>query len=178
MASYFISEYNNFSTAAPTISLTIPREANKLKLTKGSPTTMVRYSSLEAAKADGKTIFQPAKVPDGFKLKAVDVMSLYGTDIVLLRYNDGLNNAVVTYRTKNNAFLTLMAGAFALSLVDKISALSYHAPNNYAVVEKGDTYVYAYGDLWVDALKQVADSVPIPVSKTKQGAIAPQLAAR
>lgn len=178
MASYFISEYSNFSTAAPTIALTIPREANKLKLTKGSPTTMVRYASIEAAKADGKTLFQPAKVPDGFKLKAVDVMSLYGTDIVLLRYNDGLNNLVVTYRTKNNAFLTLMAGAFALSLVDKISALSYHAPNNYAVVEKGDTYVYAYGDLWVDALKQVADSVPIPVAKTKQGAIAPQLAAR
>jgi outer membrane lipoprotein-sorting protein len=178
MASYFISEYNNFSTAAPTISLTIPREANKLKLAKGSPTNMVRYPSLEAAKADGKTIYAPTFVPDGFKLRAVDVMSLYGTDIVLVRYNDGLNNLTVTYRTKNNAFLTLMAGAFALSLVDKISALSYHAPNNYAFAEKGDTYVYAYGDLWVDALKQVANSVPIPVAKTKQGAIAPQLAAR
>lgn len=178
MASYFISEYKNFSTAAPSIALTIPREANKLKLTKGSPTTMTRYASLDAAKADGKTIYAPTTVPDGFKLKAIDVMSLYGTDIVIIRYNDGLNNMAVTYRTKSNAFLTLMAGAFALSLVDKISALSYHAPNNYAFAEKGDTYVYAYGDLWVDALKQVANSVPIPVAKTKQGAIAPQLAAR
>jgi hypothetical protein len=46
------------------------------------------------------------------------------------------------------------------------------------VIEKGDTYVYAYGDLWVDALKQVADSVPIPVTKTQQGAAPASLALR
>lgn len=165
MASYFISEYTNFSKSqTPQIGLTIPRDANKLKLAKGSPTNMERFASVEAAKAAGKTVYAPTRVPEGFSLKAVDVMSLYGTDIVLLRYNDGLNNMVVTYRTKNNAFLTLMAGAFALSLVDKISALSYHAPNNYAVIEKGDTYVYAYGDLWVEALKQIAQSVPVPAA--------------
>lgn len=180
MASYFMSEYTNFSRSqAPQVKLTIPKEANKLKLAKGAPTNMTRYANLAAAKADGKTIYAPARVPQGFSLKAVDVMSLYGTDIVLLRYNDGLNNMTVTYRTKNNAFLTLMAGAFALSLVDKISALSYHAPNNYAVIEKGDTYVYAYGDMWVDALKQIADSVPVPVAgKPQQGAIAPAVAVR
>lgn len=180
MASYFQSEYRNFSrTQTPEVKLTIPKEANKLKLTKGAPTNMTRYATVAAAKADGKIVYAPGRVPAGFSLKAVDVMSLYGTDIVLLRYNDGLNNMTVTYRTKNNAFLTLMAGAFALSLVDKISALSYHAPNNYAVIEKGDTYVYAYGDMWVDALKQIAESVPVPAaSKPQQGALAPAVAAR
>src|SRR5690606_18182266 len=93
MAAYFQSEYNDFRlNQPPTVALTIPKEANKLKLAKGSPTNMTRYATIEAAKADGKAIYAPARVPTGFSLKAVDVMSLYGTDIVLLRYNDGLNN--------------------------------------------------------------------------------------
>jgi hypothetical protein len=85
--------------------------------------------------------------------------------LVFLRYDNGLARVVVTYRTKPNFFLTLLAGAFALALVDKISALSYHAPNNYAVIEKGDYLVYAYGDLYVENLKAIANSVPVPTSK-------------
>lgn len=181
-AAFFISQYNTFSTAQkPAIKLTIPREVSKLKLAKGSPTNMVRYPSLEAARAAGKPVWGPAVVPDGFKLQAVDVMSLYGTDIVIIRYHDGANNMAVTYRTKENSFLTLMAGAFALSLVEKISALSYHAPNNYAVIEKNGFYVYAYGDLWVENLKNVANSVPVPTAPAapKQGAAGmPQFAIR
>lgn len=162
-AAYFVSKYEQLSLSArPTLGITLPKQVNKLKLQTGTPTEMRRFASVEAARAAGKKIYTPSEVPQGFTLRAVDVMSLYGTDIVLLRYNDGLSNMVVTYRTKPNAFLTLMAGAFALSLVEKISALSYHAPNNYAVIEKGDYLVYAYGDLWVDTLKAICGTVPVP----------------
>ncbi len=162
-AAYFVSKYEQLSLSArPSLALTLPKQVNKLKLQTGTPTEMRSFPSIDAARAAGKKIFAPSEVPQGFSLRSVDVMSLYGTDIVLLRYNDGLSNMVVTYRTKPNAFLTLMAGAFALSLVEKISALSYHAPNNYAVIEKGDYLVYAYGDLWVDTLKSICNTVPVP----------------
>lgn len=171
MAAYFQSQFNSFSTSQkPELRLVIPKEASKLKMAKGSPTNMSRYPSIEAARADGKDVYAPGVMPEGFQLTAVDVMSLYGTDIVIIRYHDGLNHMAVTYRTKENSFITLMAGAFALSLVDKISQLTYHAPNNYAVIEKGGNYVYAYGDLYVDLLKQVAESVPVPTSQPQQGA--------
>ena len=164
-AAYFVSKYEQLSMASkPNLAFTLPKQVNKLKLQGGTPTEMRRFATVDAARAAGKKIFLPTDVPAGFTLKAVDVMSLYGTDIVLLRYNDGLSNMVVTYRTKPNAFLTLMAGAFALSLVEKISALSYHAPNNYAVIEKGEYLVYAYGDLWVDTLKGICNTVPVPTA--------------
>ncbi|HEY9721132.1 MAG TPA: hypothetical protein V6D47_03915, partial [Oscillatoriaceae cyanobacterium] len=168
MPAYFQSAYDSFSTSqTPKIQLTVPRDVSRLKLEEGTPTSLVRYPSVQAARAAGKAIYAPTNVPQGFVLKAVDVMSLYGTDIVLLRYTDGLNYMTITYRTKPNAFLTLMAGAFALSLVDKISQLSYHAPNNYAVVDRGDYLVYAYGDLWQDNLTRIAKSVPVPVAPAK-----------
>ncbi|MEB3283760.1 MAG: hypothetical protein VKN33_00540 [Candidatus Sericytochromatia bacterium] len=163
-ASYFLSHFENFSTSRkPVLKLEEPKGVNKLKLAKGSPAQITRYANPDQAKADKKTIFLPKEPPAQFALRAVEVMSLYGTDLVFLRYDNGLARVVVTYRTKPNFFLTLLAGAFALALVDKISALSYHAPNNYAVVEKGDYLVYAYGDLYVESLKAIANSVPIPV---------------
>jgi outer membrane lipoprotein-sorting protein len=177
-AAYFISQYDNFSTQTPpAIHLSVPHEVTRLQLSASGPTSMQSFSSVEAARAAGKDVYAPNSVPPGFQLNDVDVLSLYGADIVIERFTDGLNNLVVTYRPKPNAFLTLVAGAFALGLVDKISQLSYHAPNNYAVVPMGNDYVYAYGDLWVDALKQVASSVPLPISKA-QGLNAPAIASR
>ena len=167
-AAYFMSRFDTLSlTARPAIALQLPPKVNKLKLATGTATEMRRFATPAEARAAGKKIYLPTEIPNGFKLRNVDVMTLYGTDIVLLRYNDGLSNMVVTYRTKPNMFLTLMAGAFALSLVDKISKLSYHAPNNYAVIEKGDYLVYGYGDLWVDTLKSVANTVNVPTTPTK-----------
>ncbi|MEB3197619.1 MAG: hypothetical protein VKP62_10495 [Candidatus Sericytochromatia bacterium] len=166
---YFISRFDSLSTSKrPIVRLDIPKGASKLKLAAGSPTEMRRFTSLDQARAAGKAIAVPTNVPASFQLRVIDVMSLYGTDLVFLRYDDGLSRMVVTYRTKPNVFLTLVAGAFALALVDKISALSYHAPNNYAVVEKGDYLVYAYGDLYLETLKGIANSVPIP-GAPKQG---------
>lgn len=176
---YFTSKYTELSTTQPpSIGLNVPKGVSKLRLAAGTPTNMVRYPSVEAARAAGRQIYAPTVVPQGFRLKAVDVMSIYGTDIVLLRYNDGVSNMVVTYRAKPLAFVALLAGASALNLVGKISTLSYHAPNNYAIAEKGDNLVYGYGDLYQETLQAVASSVPLPVSKpaTKTGA-RPALAA-
>lgn len=167
-AAYFISQYDSFSTSQPpALSLKVPAEVSKLKLAQGTPTAMLRFANAAAAAAAGKKVYEPSTLPEGFKLQAVDIMSLYGTDIVLLRYHDGANNMVVTYRTKPTAFVALMAGAFALQLVDKVSQLAYHAPNNYAVIEKGDYLMYAYGDLYQGLLGQVANSVPVPVAAKK-----------
>jgi hypothetical protein len=161
-AAYFTSRYESLSLAGkPAVGLTPPKGVSRLRLASGSPTEMRRFPTVEAARAAGKAVALPAVVPANYQLRAVDVMSLYGTDLVFLRYDDGLSHVVVTYRTKPNVFLTLVAGAFALALVEKISALSYHAPNNYAVVEKGDYLVYAYGDMYQDVLKGMAQSVPL-----------------
>ena len=143
----------------------MPNEASKLRLANGTPTNMMRFTSAEAAKAAGKQVYLPSTVPQGFKLKAIDIMSIYGTDIVLLRYNDGVSNMVVTYRAKPLAFVALLAGASALNLVGKISTLSYHAPNNYAVAEKGNNLIYGYGDLYQETLQASAASVPLPADK-------------
>lgn len=171
-AAYFMSRFDSLSlTARPAINLALPAKINKLKMATGTATEMRRFATVGEARAAGKKIYLPTDIPQGFKLRNVDVMTLYGSEIVLLRYNDGLSNLVVTYRTKPNMFLTLMAGAFALSLVDKISKLSYHAPNNYAVIEKGEYLVYTYGDIWVETLKNVANTVNVPLAPepAKQG---------
>lgn len=161
--SYFQSRYERYGRSGVSVpALTPPKETSTLKLARGTANALVRYPSVEAARQAGKAVQAPTRLPEGFALRAVDVLSLYGTDIVLLRYTDGLNSCTVTYRPKPNAFLTLVAGAFALSLVDKISQLSFHAPNNYAVVEKGDMLIYAYGDLWAENLRATAASVPLP----------------
>lgn len=168
-AAYFLSRFDSFSTTSkPVIKLDEPKGVNKLKLAAGTPAEMFRYRTPELARAAKKPIFLPTVPPPDFQLRAVDVMTLYGTDLVFLRYDNGLARVVVTYRTKPNFFLTLLAGAFALALVDKISALSYHAPNNYAVIEKGDYLVYAYGDLYVENLKAIANSVPVPANQQSQ----------
>lgn len=168
---YFSSQYDNFSVSRPpTIHLDVPTNVPKLKLAAGTPTNMQRFKTAEEAQAAGKTVYLPTTVPTGFQLKAIDVMSIYGTDIVLLRYNDGVSNAVVTYRAKPLAFVALLAGASAMNLVNKISTLSYHAPNNYAIAEKGDKLIYGYGDLYPETLQAMAASVPLPTDKPKQGA--------
>jgi hypothetical protein len=172
---YFSSQYDNFSTSRPpSIHLDVPSQVPKLKLAAGTPTNMNRFRTAEEAQAAGKPVYLPTVIPAGFTLKAIDVMSIYGTDIVLLRYNDGVSNAVVTYRAKPLAFVALLAGASALNLVNKISTLSYHAPNNYAIAEKGDKLVYGYGDLYPETLQAMAASVPLPAEKPKQGAAAQQ----
>jgi outer membrane lipoprotein-sorting protein len=163
---YFISQYDDLSTTRqPVIHLDVPGNVSKLRLAAGTPTTMARFTTAEEALAAGKQVFLPTVVPQGFRLKAIDVMTLYGTDIVLLRYTDGLSNMVVTYRSKPLAFVALLAGASALNLVNKISTLSYHAPNNYAIAEKGDKLVYGYGDLYQETLQACAASVPLPLEK-------------
>jgi hypothetical protein len=160
---YFISHYESLSLRGrPLAKQNYPKEVSRLKLKARTPTSLLRFGSVAAAQQAGYQVAVPSLVPVGFELRAIDVMSLYGTDIVLLRYDDGLSNLVVTYRPKPNIFLTLVAGAFALNLVDKISALSYHAPNNYAVVEKGNDLIYTYGDLWQERLTEIAQSVSIP----------------
>ncbi|MDB5097637.1 MAG: hypothetical protein JWM80_2058 [Cyanobacteria bacterium RYN_339] len=169
---YFSSQYDNFSTSRPpVIHLDVPAQVPKLKLVAGTPTNMTRYKTAEEAQAAGKQVYLPTVIPAGFVLKAVDVMTIYGTDIVLLRYNDGVSNAVVTYRAKPLAFVALLAGASALNLVNKISTLSYHAPNNYAIAEKGDKLVYGYGDLYPESLQAMAASVPLPATTPKQGGL-------
>lgn len=162
LMAYFISKYERVgATSVPGLGFSMPNRVNKLSLAKGQPTRIERYPTVEAARAAGHPIATPTLMSPGFVLRAVDVWTLYDANIVLLRYDDGLSELTVTYRPKQNGFLALVAGAYALGMVGRISSLSYHAPNNYAVVEQGGNYVYAYGDLYVDALKEIATSVKL-----------------
>lgn len=166
LMAYFISKYERVgATSVPGLGFTMPNRVNKLSLVKGQPTRIERYPTVEAARAAGHKVEAPGLMAPGFVLRAVDVWTLYDANIVLLRYDDGLSELTVTYRPKQNGFLALVAGAYALGMVGRISALSYHAPNNYAVVEQGGNYVYAYGDLYVDSLKEIANSVKLNASR-------------
>lgn len=164
-ASYFISRYERYGRTGVTMpALSFPKETNVMKLDGRTDNAFRRYPSVEAARAAGQTVYAPGRLPDGFVLRQVEVLSLYGTDIVLLHYTDGLNGMIVTYRPKPVSFLSLAAGAYALALVDKLGELAFLVPNNYAVVEKGGTMVYALGDLYAANLQATAESVPIPTA--------------
>jgi hypothetical protein len=159
---FFISRFTKLDLKASTLkAIKLPSKHSALKFKAGSPTTFKRYTTVANARKAGHIIVEPTLGASGFVLKAVDVMSIYGTDIVLLRYSDGLNQMTVTYRPKGNAFIAMVAGAFALGLVDKISELSFHAPNNYGFVDKNGSFIYAYGDLWQEELNKIAGSVKL-----------------
>ena len=74
-AAYFISQYDSFSTSQPpTLSLKVPAEVSKLKLAKGTATTMERFATVEAARAGGKSIYVPATIPAGFNTNCLSLV--------------------------------------------------------------------------------------------------------
>ncbi len=161
VAPYFTSYYEEFlPTSQVNTAVGLPAaKLNTVQLQQDQKNSFVAYKTVaEAEKAIGQKVLLPTYVPAGFQLHSLQFATLFGTRIALLHYTDGLNWMFVSYRPKPNMFLTLMAGAMALGLVDKFSNLSYQAPYNYFGAEKDNQLLYAYGDLYPEDLQRVVGS--------------------
>lgn len=158
---YFTSYYEDFlPTSQVNTAVGLPAaKLNTVQLQQDQKNSFVAYRTVaEAEKALGQKVLLPTYVPGGFQLHSLQFATLFGTRIALLHYTDGINWMFVSYRPKPNMFLTLMAGAMALGLVDKFSNLSYQAPYNYFGAEKDNQLLYAYGDLYPEDLQRVVGS--------------------
>ncbi|MEB3298103.1 MAG: hypothetical protein VKO21_01275 [Candidatus Sericytochromatia bacterium] len=165
LAPFFLSWYDTFRTVdTPTIGVAVPRDVNRVELAASSRDNSFRTfrSAAEAEKAIGEKVAVPRELPTGFRLVGIQCPTFYRTRLILQSYTDGLNWLYVQYRGKPNLWVTLVAGAQAVRLVDKFQELAFQAPYNYFGTEKGDQIVFCYGDLPPDELKRVTDSLPLP----------------
>lgn len=161
---YFKSYYEDFApTGTLELEQRIPRDINAVELKSTSrENSFVFYKTTAAAeKATGVKIPTPAIVPPGFVLHGVEVSIFYGTRMVLLSYTDGMNWLFARYRPAPTLWVTLVAGAYAAKLVDKMMELTIQSPYNYYGAEKGEYILFTYGDLYPEQLQKVGDSLPL-----------------
>ncbi len=166
---FFSSQYTDYKplnySASPNVRIKLPYDVRKVELgakTDKSETYLESYKSAEALeKKLNEKVILPSYLPDGFKLKEIQVLNFFDTKIFVQKFDDGLNSMFVTYRSKPNFFLTLVAGTFSLDLIHKMSDLSYHAPYNYMSFETKENLVISFGDLYPDDLKKVSSSVAV-----------------
>lgn len=164
---YYDSYYTDFVPARRVdTAVELPVELHQIELKRDQMNSYVTYASLdEAERAIHAPVALPSYLPPGFRLHSVQFANLFGTRITLLSYTDGLNWIYLTYRPKPTLFITMMAGAYAVGLIDKFNELSFQAPYNYAAAERNGQKLYAYGDLVPGVLQQVVNSLsPQPVS--------------
>ncbi len=131
-------------------------QLNKVNLSGKDKNSFLTYNSLEAARSAGVNVNLPGYLPTGFKLKDIQIFSLFGAQIKVLNFTDGLNDLMITVRPQQNAFVTLMAGAFSLNLIKKITDLSSQAPNNYYSTHNEKFIAVAFGDVPPTELERVA----------------------
>lgn len=136
--------------------------SNQINLSGKEKNSFLTYSTVAEAETKEKIkINTPMYLPTGFELKDIQVFSLFGARIQVLNYTDGLNDLMLTIRPKQNAFVTLMAGAFSLNLIKKITDLSHQAPNNYYSTASENRVAVAFGDVNPHELQKVASSLSL-----------------
>jgi outer membrane lipoprotein-sorting protein len=168
MEPYFTSYYTDFDFA-PAAALKLPDSTGwrRMILRQGTVNSFRWYPTMgELNQATGANLPMPSYTPPGFELADVSTGAFYGTQINVMRYTDGLNNLWVMVRPSTNIFVGLIAGQFALSLMKRFQDIVYNLPYNYQMHETNGTWVYAYGDLYPEDLKAVAQSVPVPPPPT------------
>jgi hypothetical protein len=135
---------------------------NKVTLSGHDKNSFLTYATVEEAeKAEGIKINMPTRLPEGFVLKDIQVFTLFGARIQVLNFTDGINDMMITIRPQQNAFVTLMAGAFSLNLIKKISDLSSQAPNNYYSNASEKRIAVVFGDVIPIELQRVATSLTL-----------------
>ncbi len=135
---------------------------NNVDLSQDKKSGFASYASVAAAEAAEKIkINAPNYVPTGFKLTNIQVFDLFGSRIQVINYNDGLNDLMLTIRPEQNGFVTLLAGAFSLGLIKKITDLSYQAPNNYYSTSTNQRIAVSFGDMIPAELQRVASSLSL-----------------
>lgn len=154
---YSEAGYSTFTHGPkPTIpDLTPAGQLNKVNLSGKEKNSFLTYNSLAAAQQAGISVNLPSYIPQGFQLKDIQVFSLFGAQIKVLNFTDGLNDLMITIRPQQNAFVTLMAGAFSLNLIKKITDLSAQAPNNYFSTNNEKFIAVSFGDVMPSELQRV-----------------------
>lgn len=133
---------------------------NRVNLSGKEKNSFLTYATVAEAQAkEGIHISVPNYLPPGFAFKDIQVFTIFGARIQVLNYTDGLNDMMITIRPKQNAFVTLMAGAFSIPLIKKISDLSSQAPNNYLPKESDTQIAIVFGDLHPEELDRVGTSM-------------------
>jgi hypothetical protein len=159
-ASYITFKKHNKPITIPP--LTPPEDVNRINLSGKEKNAFLTYSTVaEAEQKEKLKIAYPTYLPPGFKLKYIQVFTLFGARIQVMNFTDGMNDLLVTIRPQQNAFVTLLAGAFSLNLIKKISDLSYQAPNNYFSRNASKSVGVAFGDLIPTELEKVAASLAL-----------------
>lgn len=162
---YSVALYETFKksdTPVKVPELPPPAGTNQVNLSGQKKNSFLTYSTVTEAEAKEKIkINIPSYVPKGFALKDIQVFTLFGARIQVLNYTDGLNDLMLTIRPKQNAFVTLLAGAFSLNLIKKITDLSHQAPNNYYSTASDNRIAVAFGDVNPSELQKVASSLSL-----------------
>lgn len=139
-----------------------PGGTNQIDLSGGGKNSFLTYSTVAEAEAREKIrVATPSYLPTGFELKDIQVFTLFGARIQVLNYTDGLNDLMITIRPQQNAFVTLLAGAFSLNLIKKITDLSHQAPNNYHSTATENRIAVVFGDLHPVELQKVGASLTL-----------------
>lgn len=160
---YYENSYKHYKTYSQKTAISPvkpPNSVKKVDLSGEQKNAFLTYSTVKEAEAKEKIkIRLPKYVPSGFEIKNIQVFTLMGARIQVLNYTDGLNDLLITTRPSQNFFVTLLAGAFSLNLLQKMKDLSYHAPNNYMSRTTDKQIIVAFGDLLPGELKKTVDSV-------------------
>ncbi|PKL77962.1 MAG: hypothetical protein CVV27_04215 [Candidatus Melainabacteria bacterium HGW-Melainabacteria-1] len=135
---------------------------NKVNLSGQEKNSFLTYKTTAEAATKGIRVTLPTYLPKGFVLKDIQIFTLFGAQIQVLNYTDGLNDLMITIRPQQNAFVTLMAGAFSLNLIKKITDLSHQAPNNYYSNASNNHIAVVFGDVMPVELERVASTLSLP----------------
>lgn len=160
---YSVVRFTQFTPGAVTVpDFDTQQKLNRIDLGVQDKNSFNTYTTVAEAEAKEKIkINLPNYVPQGFTLKDIQVFSLFGARIQVLNYTDGLNDLMLTIRPEQNGFVTLLAGAFSLNLIKKITDLSYQAPNNYYSTATEQRIAVAFGDMSPFELQRVASSLSL-----------------
>lgn len=164
---FYTSQYTEYKNMpyveSPNVKLRIPKEINKVFLGNKKDKVETYLESftnpLDVEKKVKEKPVYPKYIPDGFKFRETLVLNFYDTKLYIHKYDDGLNSFFVSYRTRPNLFLALIAGNFSLSLIQKMSDLSFHAPYNYLIKDTQKYLIESFGDLYPEDLKKINDSL-------------------
>lgn len=160
LPAYFTSHYETFSVGTQPIALNVAKDSRRVELKAGEKNYYRTFSSVAAASQALKLkIPTPTWTPPHFELIGVEVGEIFGSVIVNLHYNDGLNEMTVLVRPVSNLWVGLLAGAFSFDLINKFSTFSFLAPYNYQQNQMGDVWSIAYGDLWPEELERTVKSL-------------------
>lgn len=122
-------------------------------------------SPAEAEAAEQLKIYQPGYLPEGFKLRQVQVLRVFGVPIQILNYSDGINLLAVAAQPQIDPLRILMSGLINLNyygITRRMIQLKAYAPYDFYSRNTPATQTVVFGDLASDELMRISQSLPVP----------------